>query len=1516
MRNRETSSRPLNAGRLQSRHVTQVTSSEGAWRVTIRNTVRGGLAGLLSLLLILLVTYHGPVAAAEPDGGFSVDDFLGNSIGPRTLVGGPQDQCGWTDNHSMTTGAGTMRVDLRVPDSRGCNYASIGVRWTAPTSVNIEQGGADRIILKYRDVVPNTSSAVVFGLELVDVNGRKATVGGLSRNGGPAGDFLTIRYAPEYQGDVSYLTFQGGFDKSRVKTVTLLIAATSGNTNVSVTFEGIGTNVGEPAYMAPSFAIDPAYVFAPHTETTHSFLTSGVPTPDVSWTGKPDWMTITTSKTSEGRLVTMSGNPGAAYADHSLSFHADVANSLTADATVRAVVPSPVTVTNTAGDTRVAQSGPVVVGTVSATPAATTVTNAGGIPPGTTLAIVGSNLVLNGTPTVAGTYEMTATVGNEFRNAAFARQIIVGEPPHITAPGTQYLVRGEAMTPFAPVITGYPQPDIDITGLPDGLSATAGVISGTPTAASVHTVTVAADNDFGSDAATFDIEVGDRPTLEATEPLALTSGTAIDRHLSTTGSPTSLTVAGLPAGLAATLTSGVVEIVGTPLPPTSPSDAAGTATITVANSFGAASRDIEWVLSAAPIITGGTEASTTVGSALTPLVITITGHPSPQVTVTDPDADGQLLPPGLSIDDSVPGVVTIRGTATGPGVETIRVTADNGVGTAAVHDVTVTALSMPAFADKNPRLTVTQGESASLTVDASGFPTPTLFVSGPLPSWLTFDAASGTFTAAPGITIDGAFGPYRVEASNSAGTMGVDMYVDVTSAPSISAAAPVDVPFGVAVSAPLATVGGYPTPTVEASGLPDGLSLSQTGNIVSVVGTPTAPGGAYTVTLTATNGAGSPAAVDTTVSVTTAPTLSAPSSATFVIGAPESLMPTLGGFPQPTVSATGLPPGIVLDAATGELSGVPTQQGNYVVELTTVGGAPDVTPATATIAILVADPPFLVKPPAPATVTVGVNAKVSAFITRGFPEPTFEAIGLPPGMYIRSTSLIHQPMGAPTASGEYSVLLKVSNAAGSTYYPWSVTVAETPTISVPSSSTLIAGEAMTPIDVVLTGYPTPEVTATGLPPGLYVESDDEGTRITGTPATEGRFVVLLRATNSAEPGMAASVLVLTVGSPPAFGPDARVSVEVGTPVVYPVAFSGDPESVLTTTALPSWLTFDVASRQFTASPTAADAGATSVVIVTAVSPLGSDTIRLTFDVTAPPAASPTTGTVVIDSGTAAHEPLTAVSGYPVPQVTADALPAGLSLDVVAGVLTLTGTTHITGSHDLAITLSNGVGSDVVVNWTIVVNEAASLHTPSDQTLTIGAPVSIPITTSGFPAPVLTVTGLPTGLQWVPGAGGGTITGTPVTEQTSTVLVSAANSSGPPAQAEFTLVTQHAVITVVPGATDVPAGSNISVSASGFQPGEIVDIELHSTPVLLANVQANSRGEVYAVVTIPADTSAGAHHLVLNGATGAIGSVAIHVHMRAVLASTGTSVWTPVTVATGLILAGLALVIVRRSSRAE
>lgn len=393
-------------------------------------SLRRAAATLITATLIAAVTYAAPAQAAD---GFSVDDFAGNAMGVREVVPANPGNCDITDNTSLTMGTGTMRVNVNVPDSRGCNYASAKIRWTADTSVNIEQNGADRIALHYRDVLPNQPSAVTFGLQLVDVNGRTATVGGLTRNGGAGEDWLTIRYVPEYVGDVSVLNFQSGFDKGHVKSVSLLIAATTNNQNVAVTFVGIGTNVGEPAYQAPSFGNAAAYEFPASTSTTKTFTVTGNPAPDVTWSGKPSWMTITTSAVSGGRQVTMSGNPGTAYSDSNVAFHANVANSLTADASVRIVVPSPVTVTPNTSTTKVGVAGPVVVGTVSSVPASTAVTGAAGLPAGTSLAISGTNIVLNGTPTAAGTFSISATVGNEFRTAPFSRTLIVGETPAIPA---------------------------------------------------------------------------------------------------------------------------------------------------------------------------------------------------------------------------------------------------------------------------------------------------------------------------------------------------------------------------------------------------------------------------------------------------------------------------------------------------------------------------------------------------------------------------------------------------------------------------------------------------------------------------------------------------------------------------------------------------------------------------------------------------------------------------------------------------------------------------------------------------------------------------------------------------------------------------------------------------------------------------------------------------------------------------------------------------------------------------
>ena len=64
-------------------------------------------------------------------------------------------------------------------------------------------------------------------------------------------------------------------------------------------------------------------------------------------------------------------------------------------------------------------------------------------------------------------------------------------------------------------------------------------------------------------------------------------------------------------------------------------------------------------------------------------------------------------------------------------------------------------------------------------------------------------------------------------------------------------------------------------------------------------------------------------------------------------------------------------------------------------------------------------------------------------------------------------------------------------------------------------------------------------------------------------------------------------------------------------------------------------------------------------------------------------------------------------------------------------------------------------------------------------------------------------------------------------------------------------------TVVPGQT-------LTVTGSGYSPGEVVQVWLHSEPVLLGDATADSAGEFSAAVTIPVDTAAGQHTIEVVG----------------------------------------------------
>lgn len=79
------------------------------------------------------------------------------------------------------------------------------------------------------------------------------------------------------------------------------------------------------------------------------------------------------------------------------------------------------------------------------------------------------------------------------------------------------------------------------------------------------------------------------------------------------------------------------------------------------------------------------------------------------------------------------------------------------------------------------------------------------------------------------------------------------------------------------------------------------------------------------------------------------------------------------------------------------------------------------------------------------------------------------------------------------------------------------------------------------------------------------------------------------------------------------------------------------------------------------------------------------------------------------------------------------------------------------------------------------------------------------------------------------------------------------------------------------------GGSVSVSGGGFTPGEVVDVWLFSTPVLLGSVTVDADGSFAGRLALPADVAEGEHTLQLNGtrADGELVSVAAGIVVRGV-----------------------------------
>ena len=257
------------------------------------------------------------------------------------------------------------------------------------------------------------------------------------------------------------------------------------------------------------------------------------------------------------------------------------------------------------------------------------------------------------------------------------------------------------------------------------------------------------------------------------------------------------------------------------------------------------------------------------------------------------------------------GGMPATGTA---GTYPLTFTADNGIGTAATQNFTLTIdqhppETPPAITSSN-NASFIAGTTGTFTVTTTGNPTPVLSVGGTLPAGVHFvdnGDTTGTFTGMPAAGTGGAY-TLTVNANNGIGTPASQGFtLTVNQAPAITSANTASFLVGSAGTYQLTTT-GFPAPTLSESGpLPDGVTFDPATGILG--GKPSAgTAGTYNLSFTASNQVGANASLGVTLTVNQQPAITSGGSATFTTGKADSFNVTATGSPIPTLSESGALP--------------------------------------------------------------------------------------------------------------------------------------------------------------------------------------------------------------------------------------------------------------------------------------------------------------------------------------------------------------------------------------------------------------------------------------------------------------------------------------------------------------------------------------------------------------------------------------------------------------------------------
>lgn len=1323
--------------------------------------VRRAVSALAAVALALAGLLVGTAPATAAGAEMLIDDFVAPTPGNRSA---------YTSGASFTDGPSGTRVS--ITPGGGSRYAQF--TWTFATPVNLRADGMRQLQLTYAGAQGTDSSGsalnnpVMMAMYVTDADKHTSGRGGTGVIYG-SGTFVTTFDAQSEQ-DVQYLV--GNADLRRVTSISLFVGTVGNSDTASVTLTDFSAVTDAKVYTLPQFSELDEVVVPVGTAVDATVTATGYPAPTVTRTGAlPPGVTATQT----GASVHFTGTP-TTVGTWTTTLDAKTIDWLTNRQTVTFRTHVPPTISG--AQTIAAQVGLDIAPHVLAVTGAPNLTASFSppLPPGLTSSLTATGLTISGRPTgPGGVVATTATVSTDYATASLPLTIEVKAPPTIGTVPTTLTGVGAELTPIDVPVGGFPIPTVSATGLPPGVStgttATGVRISGTPTSAGIFPVTLTATNGVGTAATTsFTLTVGTAPELTVDAAVAASVGETVDEPVVVTGLPAAtVTATGLPDGVTVVdVGSGAWALRGTP---TRAGMGQRTATVTATNPVGSDSADVAFTVTGAPELSVPAPVEATVGSPVD-VTVTSTGYPVPELAATN-------LPPGLAAADDGAGHLRIQGTPTTSGTWSVELTGTSTAGT----DTATLAIEVgtaPVFdAGATLTLTVREGTEASHLIAASSYPSHTVArIAGTLPAGLTL-AADGTLSGTPAAgSADAGSGRYDVvlRATNRSGTDDLALTIMVLSPPTtdlpatvtIAADAPADVVFH---------TGGWDRPTVTATGLPDGLTLTEsapgTWHLSGTVAR--ADRGPHPVTLTLTNAFGqAPRTVDLQV---TAAFVWDPVPAEVVLetGVPMTLTFTGTGYPITSlgVSYQGwMHPGFSPLGGTSAfitLTGTPSAPG--VGSVSVFSGT-----ASASVGVRVVDRPVI---DAPATLDVVAGQAADQLVTvAGGPVAALTATGLPPGLSLVAGAAPDEwhIQGTPTRAGAgvHAITLTADNGITVTR-PLTITVGAAPQAAVSTWTQTTELGGMVGIGFTVTGYPQPTIQVDGMPPGIPERIEPGGwVYVWGTPTQAGTFTTTIRGTNAH--GSVQSVVTTVVHQEPAFADDTLdLALVEGIEASLSLPLVGYPAPTVTVTGEVPGMTLTHtpgADPVLSGTPAPGSAGTYVLDVTAANTVVGSPrsaTARISVRVDARAAITAGTDALPAAVGTPVDRAVT-VAGSPLPTLVATGLPDGLSLEAGAapGEFRIVGTPAVGsgGRYTAHLVAENGVLDAAAADVPVEVTEPVRLAVGHDGTAALreGAPTRVGVATSGgWPTAVtLRVEGaLPAGLSFVDdGDGTGHVIGTP------------------------------------------------------------------------------------------------------------------------------------------------------------